>query len=127
MSDIDIDLNLDERGNIIVHEGIAAIRNQLQVIFNTILGEIPKTPDTGSFLWHSLFNPITEVTEAEIEASLRQAVESDGTLTVVSLGVQELNKTQKSLNIYMSVQDATGDIFDFTDSGLALSYAESEI
>lgn len=122
MSDVDIDLRLNESGNIIIHDGDNAVRNQVALIFNTIRGEIPMRPNVGSYLNHLLFEPITDTRLFEIETYLSEAVQAGGNLRLVNFEVENFNANEKVLTLRLGIVDTkTGDTFDFTNTEVYLS------
>jgi len=75
LSDVDINLSLDGRGDVIVHTSNRdLVRNAVGVVMGVMLGEVPFLPHVGNSAYLQSFNFQTDV--VEIQRVLQDEIES---------------------------------------------------
>lgn len=101
---VDLDLTLSKKtnGDINEFEGIAAVKSSLTNIFETLQGRRRMRPRFASTIYELLFEPLDEITAAEIGESLLEGVERwDNRVEVVNVNVYP-NHDQNRYDVRMT-------------------------
>lgn len=75
VTDLDSRLTITSRGSVRIIEGEDVIKQSIKTILSTIPGERVRQPGFGSNIYSMLFEPMDEITVAEMESSIEEALE----------------------------------------------------